>query len=217
MAIYQDSEFQKHLVAEFTGILLGIFLALVIVDDYRDKSWKKTRILIYDSLIYDLCLIIEKLCLNLSAILEDESIELIPIISDKEKANLVTYNTIHNISKIIHKLEARELEVHSSDYLTNFDTDIKDCTFEIKFFITQALVRSSDDDEIIKALIDLNNKISNFQSATYAYKACSAPTVMPDLISLIESLEKLYKLILGKTSCDNYQIRLDPNSVMRLP
>jgi hypothetical protein len=223
IAIFNDIEFLKHILAEIAGIFLGIFLALVIVDDYNKRSWKKTRILLYETLIFNLCTIIEKLYLNLYFNLEESHVEIIPIIENKYKPNLETYKTMQNIIELINNSPINDWNANdnklenTSDCLIVFFSEIQYNVLEIKFFIFNTLIQKSDDDELIKALIDFDRSMANFQNAIIEYKANSKFSVIHDLIEFMEYLIKVYEIIINRYPSQVCPIQLSAESVWFLP
>jgi hypothetical protein len=88
---------------------------------------------------------------------------------------------------------------------------------EIKFFIFNTLIQKSDDDELIKALIDFDRSMANFQNAIIEYKANSKFSVIHDLIEFMEYLIKVYEIIINRYPSQVCPIQLSAESVWFLP
>jgi hypothetical protein len=198
-----NESFFEHFWSELAGIALSIFIAVVVIDEYKKHTWKRIKKHTSTSLVINLYEILEKLYIQMPFIAFNAELTEI-LLRDKSRPSHKISNAFNEVAKIISGSRVKNWEreassgsvITASDISVKYFNKIRSNLDEIRYTLTPIIIDHSDDDNLIEALVEFEIAIANLQSSIAARKINTSKTVLPELAIFIEKSGQIYRTII---------------------
>ena len=192
--------FLENLLSEAAGIFVSIIVALLIVDKYtehqKEQQWARVRNLTYQALAAHLCDLTTEAFIYFPV---SDHRPMTPIIEGRDHPNPATAPAIGDLLSQLRKLpSAVSAEKSTSDLSVEFYDVTKWDLDQIRDVLTPRVVQSSNDQQIIDALIEFDDARRKLHNAIIVHKRIVTHSVFPDTIALLEQVRSLYGILYDK-------------------
>jgi len=193
-----------NLSAEITSIAISVLIAFLIISRFtryqREKQWKRVRRMTYQAITAHLCDILNDLfaCFPLYDFAIRARI--------MDGRNYPTVECVDAMTDLIAQLQkfscSYDGEEHLSDLATKYYNEIRWDVDQMRNVITPRVIQSSDDQELIDALVEFDSVVRELYSAIKAHRQVADGRVFlagdiafPEIIRLIEKARTIYRII----------------------
>jgi hypothetical protein len=192
--------FFENLLSEGAGIFVGIIVALLIVDKYtehqKEQQWARVRDLTYQALAAHLCGLTTDALIRFPI---GDHRPMTPIVVGRDHPNPATVPAIGDLLSQLRKLpSAVSAEKSTSDLSVEFYEMVKWDLDQIRDVLTPRVVQSSNDQQIIDALIEFDDAGRRLHNAIIVHKRIVTHSVFPDTMALLEQVQSLYGILCDK-------------------
>lgn len=191
---YDTKGFVSNILAEITGLFLGIVVAILLVDriteNQRKKKWERVRQISHRTIAHHLNNIVLEL-FNHFPLTKNNSI-ITPLnntdLSDNyQKPNLD--NVIQQIKKLI------ELKQIQAESVRTYFNAIKWDIAQIRSDLMPRIIQSSDNQELIDALTEFDDLMQDLQSMLIIRREVIQPIFYLTFEQVLEKINDIYKLL----------------------
>jgi hypothetical protein len=189
-----------NILAEIAGLLISVLVALLIVDRYteyqRKKRWERVRKLTHQALASHLCDLITELFVYFP--IEDNRL-MKTIIESRSHPTPETINAIIDLTNQLRKIPATLSKGKStSDVAVEYYNAVRLDINQIRHELIPRVIQSSDDQDLIDALIDFDDTVQELQNAIILHKRLVTHSAFPGIITLLEKSQAIYEALVKK-------------------
>ncbi len=191
---YDTQGFVSNILAEITGLFLGIVVAILLVDriteNQRKKKWERVRQISHRTIAHHLNNIVLEL-FNHFALTKDNS-----IITPLNNTDLSDTYQKPNLNKVIQQIKKlMALEQIQPESVRAYFNAIKWDIAQIRSDLMPRIIQSSDQQELIDALIEFDDLMQDLQSMLIIKRQIIQPTFYLTFEQVFEKINDIYKLL----------------------
>jgi hypothetical protein len=189
--------FLGNILAGIAGIFASIIIALLFVENYskylRQGQWARVRNLTYQAIAAHLCDLTTDIFMYFPV---RDHRHMTTIIDGRNHPNPATFDAMASLISQLRSLSSSETpEKSTSDISVEFYEEVKWDFDQIRDVLTPRVVQSSDDQQLIDALMRLDQTRRNLHNAIIMHKRAVTHSVFPHIIAVIEQVRLTYGLL----------------------
>lgn len=191
---YDTKGFVSNILAEITGLFLGIIIAILLVErlseSQQKKRWERVRKLTHRSISHHLNNIVLEL-FNHFPIENHNSLTV--LLNSRDHLNSDTSSILNNLIAQINRLYGQN-QVKFNMLIEYFNV-IKWDISQIRHDLMPRVIQSSDNQELIDALVEFDDIAQELQSNIIIQKRSVTQGGLPNIISFLEKIRDIYQLL----------------------
>jgi len=198
---YNYGNFMEALVAEIAGNLLGIFIAIIIIDKYKKDRWDKARRIIYRLILTYLCSIAGELLTYLPIIEHKEKGIYLKIIDGKIEPNQITREQLIKLAKLLENSDVQSSEHNGKNFMESIIDYYRATEWwfdEIREILIPLLYQNDEDEAVINQLLEFVYARSEFNEKIKFFEDMPNEPIKTEFIKLMVSISNLYDLLYEK-------------------
>lgn len=189
--------FSGNLLAELAGNGIAILVGLLLIDRFleyrRQKQWTKVRKLTIRAIAVHLCDIASTLHIYFP-IGDHRSIGV--ILEGRNTPNRATATGFEALLEQLRELRnGISKDKSTSDVAVEFYEAVRWDLDQIQTILTPRVIRSSNDQRLIDAVIEFDDARRKLHSSIIGHKLAGTHSVFPDLLLLVQSSGRLYQAL----------------------
>lgn len=183
--------YTSNILAEIAGLFISVVVAILLVERFtegqRKKRWERVRKLTHRSISHHLSNILLELFNHFP--MPDHS-PITAILDSRDQPNSNTIDAINNIiEQMKNSLQQGKVIAESSvEYFNAIKWDIS----QIRHDLMPRVIQSSEDQNLIDGLVELNDTIQDLQSTIIMRKR---QNIFPNIIPVLEKIRDVYKYL----------------------
>ncbi|MEO0091578.1 MAG: hypothetical protein ABIK61_02555 [candidate division WOR-3 bacterium] len=192
--LFSSKDYAINILAELAGLFISIIVAILLVDrlteNQRRKRWARVRELTHRTIAHHLNNIILEL-FNHFPLPDYRAITTIVKSCDQPNPKIIdVLNT--TIRWIKDLLERNKIPTSSAaDYYNAIKWDVN----QIRFDLIPRVMQSSDNQNLIDALVEFDDTMQDIQTAVVMQKQFKDTNILYHIIPLIETIQNIYKYL----------------------
>ena len=194
--------FSGNILAEVAGSGIAILIGLLVIDKFveyrREQQWAKARRLTYEALSSHICDIASDVYMYFP-IKDHRSMG--TILEGRNTPSQSTHFGFEDLLQQLKKLPASiSGEKSTSDVAVEFYEAVIWDLDQIQNVLTPRIIQSSNDQELIDALVEFDNGRRQLHNSIIGHKLAATHNVFPNLLILIERSGRLYQTLYSRWS-----------------
>ncbi|MCX7785144.1 MAG: hypothetical protein N2201_02805 [candidate division WOR-3 bacterium] len=187
-------DYAINILAEMAGLFIGVIVAVLLVDrlteNQRKRRWARVRELTHRTISHHLSNIILELFNHLPL---SRCPEILAILENRDQPNLKVIDALNNITEQIKNLlqDNKILMQPVIDYYNTIKWDVN----QIRLDLIPRVMQSSDDQDLINALVEFDDKIQDIQTAMITHKHHIDSNILARIVPLLETIQDIYKYL----------------------
>jgi hypothetical protein len=191
---YDTRGFVSNILAEITGLFLGIVVAILLVDRFtesqRQKRWERVRVLTHNAIAHHLSNIILELHNHFP--LTNHNKVLTTIENNEASYQFSKLQITNIVEQIRQPILMRQIPAESiREYFNSIKWDIS----QIRLDLMPRVIQSSDNQELIDILIEFDDIVQDLQNNVIIKKHIAEPAVYNNFLLLLEKIKDIYQLL----------------------
>jgi len=190
--------FPGNLLAEITGLALGVLATVLIVERFlqhqRKERWKRVRNLTYFAIANHLCDLVTEIFTYFPL---DDHRPMSAIIEGRNHPNPLTIKAMEElISQMKDLPEAVSPEKSTSDIAVDFYEKIRWDIEQLRNVLLPRVIQSSEDQALIDKLTEFDNRARDLYNSILIHLEAVTHSVFPSVRNLVESAKSVYSELL---------------------
>ncbi len=190
--LFSTKDYAINILAELAGLFIGIIIVILLVDrlteHQRRKRWAQVSESTHRTIGHHLNNIVLELFNHFSLC---DHYAIAAIIKNRDQSSIQMVNALNNIIAQIKDLlqENKISNLSATDYYNAIKWDVN----QIRFDLIPRVMQSSDNQNLIDALVEFDDTMQDIQTAVVMQKQFKDTNILYHIIPLIETIQNIYK------------------------
>jgi len=208
VGFYMDAPaYLGNILAELAGAVLGVFLALLVVERFvrhqRKSQWQTVRELTYRAIAGHLCDVAMNMWTHFAVAMTDYG-NLHSIGAGRNRPSIETAKAMASLLKRLEKVPSKVYKDRSrSDVAVEYYEAVKWDIEQIRNVLVPRLIESAEEQDLINALVEFDDAALDLHNAIIAHRAVVTHEAFPDVLNLLDKAGAAYAVLSHTWTVDN--------------